>query len=293
MMEQIDLFISQFYALPTVENIVNSNGILRLAVLQYGKPLFLITVAFIVLVLILLIARLEPLIRRQKRIEEAAKKPEKPAPETSKRAKNPQGTPNAVLKKLAKLPASTLPLYSVAKNHETLSLDPDPAPISDVAPDMELPTITPAINDHSLAADDDFAMPTFDHNGATIDREDFDSNNLLNADQTPDLTTIIDQDANDECPADMGIDRPTDEHLDGAPQHEVTLDISPIGGDDFDMPIGSFGRDNTDGDVDESADENTDENTDENANENADENASGLSASAQKKLAELNDRGTV
>ena len=54
------------------------------------------------------------------------------------------------------------------------------------------------------------------------------------------------------------------------PKHEVTVDISPIGGDDFDLPVGSFGESGGDTAVD----------------------TSGLSPAAQKKLAELNGRGT-
>ena len=338
-MEQLDLFIEQFYALPQVASIVNSNGILRLAVLQYGKPLFLITCAFLFLVTILLISRLKPKKGRPKKIKEPKVKKAK-ATKPARRQKKPAGTPKSVMKNLAKIPDSPLPLYPVADKRKPLSIDDglgdgDPAiaimPVVDdhsliagldnpaMADDAPKPVVsskpvqsftldsttaaamTGAPSAPSQSPEEDFIMPVAtespmdDHDDELMDNfgdhqfalneggGDLNSNPDLdiNADFGTDLAddfeddadSMIEDDFEDVDAADADDYAPLNEPEETAsPKHEVTVDISPIGGDDFDMPVGSFGGGGT---------------SDDDASETG-----GLSPSAQQKLAELNERGT-
>ena len=339
-MEQLDLFIKQFYALPQVESVVNSSGILRLAVLQYGKPLFLITCAFILLVLILIISRLKPKKGRPKKIKEPKAKPVKAA-KPARRQKKAAGTPKSVMKNLAKIPDSPLPLYPVADKRKALSaaddammpvmpvvddnsliasLDtPEPAvaapkPMMSSAPvqsftldsaaaaalvgapagdslsagstgvdqdhdDFIMPIATEdqalddAFNDPGFAQNDVAANPDLDINASFDDGFDDDYNTSdFNSDfNAGDLTADTDENPDDAAIStddfdDIGASDDFDHGQSGKPKHEVTVDISPIGGDDFDMPVGSFGG-------------------------GSDDNSEGeLSPLAQQKLAELNDR---
>ena len=334
-MEQLDLFIEQFYALPQVASVVNSSGILRLAVLQYGKPLFLITCAFLFLVTILVISRLKPKKGRPKKIKEPKVKKVKAA-KPARRQKKPAGTPKSVMKNLAKIPDSPLPLYPVADKRKPLSIDDrvgdgDPAiaimPVVDdhsliadldnpaMAEDAPKPVMasqpvqsftldsataaamTGAVKDPAPSSDEDFIMPVAtdtamdDHDDDLMDDFEDDPDLNINADYGADFgadfgddhSTDLAEDFND---ADGIID---DDFEDGdevddfaplyepeesaSPKHEVTVDISPIGGDDFDMPVGSFGGGGT---------------SDDDASETG-----GLSPSAQQKLAELNERSTT
>ena len=345
-MEQLDLFIEQFYALPQVASVVNSSGILRLAVLQYGKPLFLITCAFIILLLILLVTRLKPKKGRPKKIKEPKAKPVKAA-KPAKRQKKPRGTPKSVMKNLAKIPDSPLPLYPVADKRKPLAMDDPSAPavvmpvVDDSSLIAGLDTPEPAIAapkpvmssqpvqsftlDSSTAAaltgtspapakDDDFTMPLTpdvsgggqfndhdtindhdapdgdDHDDSDLninsnfstgfnepsfddpfdtnkDDHEFNGSNFNNDINNDDINNDDDfeQSAFDET-TDINdrLDVESDFNSTPSPKHEVRVDVSPIGGDDFEMPVGSFGSD--------------------------DENPDGLSPSAQQKLAELNDR---
>ncbi len=348
-MEQLDLFIEQFYALPQVASVVNSNGILRLAVLQYGKPLFLITCAFLFLVTILLISRLKPKKGRPKKIKEPKVKKAKAA-KPARHQKKPAGTPKSVMKNLAKIPDSPLPLYPVADKRKPLSIDDgsvngDPAtaimPVVDDqsliagldSPEMALDAPKPMVSsqpvqsftlDSTAAAamtgapstpsptpEEDFIMPVAtenvmdDHDDGVMDDlvDDFDNDqfavnedgNDLDADPDldinadfgtdfgGDLADNFEDDANSMLEDDFEDDDAADEdnfaplyepEETASPKHEVTVDISPIGGDDFDMPVGSFG-----GGAGDSGDD---------ASETG-----GLSPSAQQKLAELNERGTT
>ena len=328
-MEQLDLFIEQFYALPQVASVVNSNGILRLAVLQYGKPLFLITCAFLFLVTILLISRLKPKKGRPKKIKEPKVKKAKAA-KPARRQKKPAGTPKSVMKNLAKIPDSPLPLYPVADKRKPLSIDDgvgdgDPAiaimPVVDdhsliagldsplMADDAPKPvvsskpvqsftldsttaaTMTGAPSIPSPSPEEDFILPAAtestmdDYDDDVIDDLNVDPDLDINADFGTDfggdLADNFDDDAEGMGHDDID-DNNASEEDDFAPlyepeetknpKHEVTVDISPIGGDDFDMPVGSFG-----GGAGGSGDEGE---------------TDGLSPSAQQKLAELNERGT-
>ena len=337
-MEQLDLFIEQFYALPQVASVVNSNGILRLAVLQYGKPLFLITCAFLFLVTILLISRLKPKKGRPKKIKEPKVKKVKAA-KPARRQKKPAGTPKSIMKNLAKIPDSPLPLYPVADKRKPLAIDNGVGDAS-IA-------ILPVVDDHSLIADldnpamaenapkpvmasqpvqsftldsataaamtgaakapspdtdEDFIMPVAtetamdDHDDDLMDDFEDDPDLDINADFGADLGTDFggdhstdraedyfndangmiednfedDYEDGDEVDDFAPLDEPEETH---PPKHEVTVDISPIGGDDFDMPVGSFGGGGA---------------SDDDASETG-----GLSPSAQQKLAELNERGTT
>ena len=343
-MEQLDLFIEQFYALPQVASIVNSNGILRLAVLQYGKPLFLITCAFLFLVTILLISRLKPKKGRPKKIKEPKVKKTKVA-KPARRQKKPAGTPKSVMKNLAKIPDSPLPLYPVADKRKPLSIDDgadngDPSiaimPVVDdqsliagldnpaMAVDAPKPVVsskpvqsftldsttaaamTGAPSAPSPSTDEDFIIPVATENPMDDDdnnmMDDFgddqfsmneDGNDLnsdpdldINADFSSDFggdlahnfeddaNNMDDNDFEDDDASDEGDFAPLYEPEETiSPKHEVTVDISPIGGDDFDMPVGSFGEGST---------------SDDDASE-----TDGLSPSAQQKLAELNERGTT
>ena len=327
-MEQLDLFIEQFYALPQVTSVVNSSGILRLAVLQYGKPLFLITCAFLFLVTILVISRLKPKKGRPKKIKEPKVKKVKAA-KPARRQKKSAGTPKSVMKNLAKIPDSPLPLYPVADKRKPLSIDDgvgdgDPAiaimPVVDdhsliagldsplMADDAPKPvvsskpvqsftldsttaaTMTGAPSIPSPSPEEDFILPAATE--STMDDYDDDVMDDLNIDPDLDINADFGTDFGgdladnfDDDAEGMGHDfddNDASEEDDFAPlyeseetknpKHEVTVDISPIGGDDFDMPVGSFG-----GGAGGSSDEGE---------------TDGLSPSAQQKLAELNERGT-
>lgn len=339
-MEQLDLFIQQFYALPQVASVVESNGILRLAVNQYGKPLFLITCAFIFLVMILLISRLKPKKGRPKKIKEPKAKPAKAA-KPARRPKKAKGTPKLVMKNLAKIPDSPLPLYPVADKRKPLSIDDDlavgvmpvvddssliagldhPDPIDDAPkPIVSSQPVQSFTLDASTAAamtnvgagtgtstassdqsdfNEDFIMPVATENDMT-DNDNNNENELFfedTEDDDPDLgihtdfggfgaepSDHIEDDAEDSFEDDFAEDgeddfipiedtAPENTPEDTKPKHEVTVDVSPIGGDDFDMPVGSFGGDDAGGD-DQA-------------------NNGGLSPSAQQKLAELNERGST
>ena len=344
-MEQLDLFIEQFYALPQVASVVNSSGILRLAVLQYGKPLFLITCAFLFLVSVLIISRLKPKKGRPKKIKEPKVKKVKAA-KPARRQKKPAGTPKSVIKNLAKIPDSPLPLYPVADKRRPLSIDDgsvnggspmaimpvvdDQSLIADLdSPEMAVDVPKPVVSsqpvqsftiDSATAAamtgassapspstDDDFIMPVAtespmdDHNDGMFD--DFDDDQFALNEGDDDLDSDPDLDINADFGADlagnfndgadsMGEDDFEDDEAAAdddfaplyepeetqTPKHEVTVDISPIGGDDFDMPVGSFG-----GGAGGSGD----------ASDDGASETGGLSPSAQQKLAELNERGTT
>ena len=344
-MEQLDLFIEQFYALPQVASVVNSSGILRLAVLQYGKPLFLITCAFLFLVSVLIISRLKPKKGRPKKIKEPKVKKAKAA-KPARRQKKPAGTPKSVMKNLAKIPDSPLPLYPVADKRRPLSIDDgsvnggspmaimpvvdDQSLIADLdSPEMAVDAPKPVVSsqpvqsftiDSATAAamtgassapspstDDDFIMPVAtespmdDHDDGMFD--DFDNDQFALNEGNDDLDSDPDLDINADFGADlagnfndgadsMGEDDFEDDEAAAdddfaplyepeetqTPKHEVTVDISPIGGDDFDMPVGSFG-----GGAGGSGD----------ASDDGASETGGLSPSAQQKLAELNERGTT
>ena len=344
-MEQLDLFIEQFYALPKVASVVNSSGILRLAVLQYGKPLFLITCAFLFLVSVLIISRLKPKKGRPKKIKEPKVKKAKAA-KPARRQKKPAGTPKSVMKNLAKIPDSPLPLYPVADKRRPLSIDDgsvtggfpmaimpvvdDQSLIADLdSPEMAVDVPKPVVSsqpvqsftiDSATAAamtgassapspstDDDFIMPVAtespmdDHDDGMFD--DFDDDQFALNEGGDDLDSDPDLDINADFGADlagnfndgadsMGEDDFEDDEAAAdddfaplyepeetqTPKHEVTVDISPIGGDDFDMPVGSFG-----GGAGGSGD----------ASDDGASETGGLSPSAQQKLAELNERGTT
>lgn len=340
-MEQLDLFIQQFYALPQVASVVESNGVLRLAVNQYGKPLFLITCAFIFLVMILLISRLKPKKGRPKKIKEPKAKPVKAA-KPARRPKKAKGTPKSVMKNLAKIPDSPLPLYPVADKRKPLSIDDDlavgvmpvvddssliasldhPDPVDDAPkPIVSSQPVQSFTLDASTAAamtnvgagtgtstassdqsdfNEDFIMPVATENDMT-DNDNNNEDELFfedTEDDDPDLgihsdfggfgaeaSDHIEDDAEDSFEDDFAEDgeddfipieditAPENTPEDTKPKHEVTVDVSPIGGDDFDMPVGSFGGDDAGGD-DQA-------------------NNGGLSPSAQQKLAELNERGST
>ena len=344
-MEQLDLFIEQFYALPQVASVVNSSGILRLAVLQYGKPLFLITCAFLFLVSVLIISRLKPKKGRPKKIKEPKVKKVKAA-KPARRQKKPAGTPKSVIKNLAKIPDSPLPLYPVADKRRPLSIDDgsvnggspmaimpvvdDQSLIADLdSPEMAVDAPKPVVSsqpvqsftiDSATAAamtasssapspstDDDFIMPVAtespmdDHDDGMFD--DFDDDQFALNDGNDDLDSDPDLDINADFGADLagnfndGADSMGEDDFEDneaaadddfaplyepeetqTPKHEVTVDISPIGGDDFDMPVGSFG-----GGAGGSGD----------ASDDGASETGGLSPSAQQKLAELNERDTT
>ena len=167
-MEQLDLFIEQFYALPLISSIVNSSGIVRMAVLQYGKPLFFFLFALLILVLILVMSRLKPKKGHPKTSKEPKDKIAKAAMPASHQ-KNPTGTPKSVMKNLAKVPDSPLPLYPVADKRKPLSIDDrpndgscdrssdgDPAPYTDENP------IMPVVDEQTLIASLDSPEIAFD-----------------------------------------------------------------------------------------------------------------------------------
>ena len=329
-MEQLDLFIEQFYALPQVASVVNSSGILRLAVLQYGRPLFLITCAFLFLVTILVISRLKPKKGRPKKIKEPKVKKVKAA-KPARRQKKPAGTPKSVMKNLAKIPDSPLPLYPVADKRKPLSIDDrvgdgDPAiaimPVVDdhsliadldnpaMAEDAPKPVMasqpvqsftldsataaamTGAVKDPAPSSDEDFIMPVAtetamdDHDDDLMDDFEDDPDLNINADFGTDFGGDLADNFEDDADSMIEDDFEDDDAVGednfaplyepeetASPKHEVTVDISPIGGDDFDMPVGSFGGGGA---------------SDDDASETG-----GLSPSAQQKLAELNERGTT
>lgn len=199
MKEKLTDLIMQFYQVPAIDAVVQNNAMLRIAVKSYGVPLFLITVALIFLMLILLAMLLKPKKGRPKKIREP--KTKKAVTKKRQKAQKPLGAPKAILRKLAKLPPSTLPLYPVADKHRGLTpaLDDDhlvdslindapvmPEPAMAVAPaapaqapkatpvqsfsiaDLAAmaPAATPATSDNDRGPEQttelDIAMPDFD-----------------------------------------------------------------------------------------------------------------------------------
>ena len=350
-MEQLDQIAAQFYAIPFVEMIFNSHGILRLAALQYGTPLFLVLCALVTLIIILLIAKLKPKKGRPKKVRQRKEKPAKAekTPRASRRSKSAspapkkaRGTPKSVLKNLAKIPETTLPLYPVADKRKPLAIDDglnnDMAFIAPVvddssliagldSPDQMMPQAQPVASapvqsftlDNMKAAeimadaapsvqiDDEFDIPAIDidpganldmnantdfgsvgefgHDSESIEEEDNDafdmpsSNDHFGVPETEDHFDAEEDDMmlseDDDGYEEDGYEDDVHDDEDFAPsmdmdspKHEVTVDVSPIGGDDFEMPVGSFGSD-------------------------GDASADGLSEEARQKLAELNDQGVT
>ena len=349
-MEQLDQIAAQFYAIPFVEMIFNSHGILRLAALQYGTPLFLVLCALVTLIIILLIAKLKPKKGRPKRfvnVKKSLRKLKKHLGHLAGRNQLPlrlrkQGHTKSVLKNLAKIPETTLPLYPVADKRKPLAIDDglnnDMAFIAPVvddssliagldSPDQMMPQAQPVASapvqsftlDNMKAAeimadaapsvqiDDEFDIPAIDidpganldmtantdfgsvgefgHNSESIEEEDNDafdmpsSNDHFGTTETEDHFDADEDDMNlsedDDGYEEDGYEDDVHDDEDFAPsmdmdspKHEVTVDVSPIGGDDFEMPVGSFGSD-------------------------GDASADGLSEEARQKLAELNDQGVT
>ena len=161
--------------------------------------------------------------------------------------------------------------------------------------------MTGAVKDPAPSSDEDFIMPVAtettmdDLNDDLMDDFEDDPDLNINADFGADFGDDLGTDFGDDHSTDLAEDfNDADDIIDddfedgdevddfaplyepeetASPKHEVTVDISPIGGDDFDMPVGSFGGGGT---------------SDDDASETG-----GLSPSAQQKLAELNERGTT
>ncbi|MCE2516789.1 MAG: hypothetical protein J4F41_02910 [Alphaproteobacteria bacterium] len=151
-MDMINALIAQFYAIPMVDNIVQSNAILRLAVKQFGTPLFVLVAVFILLMLVLVLSRLKPKAGRPKPIREKKAKPAK-APRKPKPAKAPRDkkTPPAILKKLSKIKPSPLPLYPVADKRKPLEMEMDHDMDHDMGHDMGVSPVAAVMDDASLA----------------------------------------------------------------------------------------------------------------------------------------------
>ena len=117
-MDFINTLVAQFYAIPAVAEIVNSNAVLRIATKQFGAPLLGLVILFVVLVLVLILSRLGKKSNKPKPVRE--KKQKKPAKAPRQKAAKPakvRGPNKAILTKLAKLPASNLPLYPQNRLH--------------------------------------------------------------------------------------------------------------------------------------------------------------------------------
>lgn len=147
-MEMIHALIADFYAIPAVDGVVQNNAILRLAVNKYGTPMFLLGSLLIILLLTLIIKRIKPKAGRPKPIVEKKEKPAKKQRKAKKpkpaKAQKVKGTPASIIKKLDKLPASSLPLYPVADKRKPLA-NPQDMAAAPLAP-------PPSLDDASLIA---------------------------------------------------------------------------------------------------------------------------------------------
>lgn len=269
-MKFLNAFANKFYSLPGISSFFESHAMLRIAKKSYGTPLFIIILVLLFLVLILLVSKLKPKKGRPKPIvEEQVKTAPKPGRKRAKREKKPKGTPKAILRKLEKLPSSSLPLYPVADKKRSLdaaieqeALQPAPGntALDPVPEDMALETDMPLSSDDASSdfsaptpapeAETDFINPA-DFNIGTEQPTDFDQASHGDADL--DLSEIGDQAA-----------------MDGG-ETATTADTSPFGGgltgDDFDINVPSFG-----GEADQ-------------------QDADGLSDEARRKFEELQQRG--
>lgn len=329
-MEMINAFIAQFYALPMVDNIVQSNAILRLAVQQFGTPLFLLVAVFILLMLVLVLSRLKPKAGRPKPIREKKAKPAKPAKtRKAKPAKTPSAkkTPAAILKKLAKIKPSPLPLYPVADKRKPLDVD-----MADDLTDhtqMGAMAVTPVLDDASLAESltmtaDTTADMTSEMAPEMVPEMAPEIAAETPAQPVPSFTLDEETTANlmaTPAPEDDGFDMPTDHDtvmaepepvevaeadLDfsdlempqmGTPQMARAADAAASGDPDradFD-PVPSLDFDPIEAPEPEPRPETGDDDTelDIPVASFGSGNGEGLSSSAQEKLAELNDRGVT
>lgn len=153
MTEQLTSLVAKFYNVPAIASIVDSNPITRIAVRDYGVPIFFLVSALVFFLLILLLLMLKPKKGRPKKIKE--KKPARSKAKPEKKQERAMAAPKAVMKKLAKLPPSTLPLYPVADKRPAISEDLLAAELA-MAPVPEPEFVAPAVA--STAAVPSFAL---------------------------------------------------------------------------------------------------------------------------------------
>lgn len=204
-MEQLNTIAAKFFALPLIHDIFQSHAMLRIASKDYGVPLFLILCAIVFLVLLLLATKLKPQKGRPKIIKDSTQEKERSPLRIRKDSKS-KGTPKAIIRKLEKLPASTLPLYPVA--------DKKRQPPSEVQEEAILDDLTA------------MAVPASDADIlADIEAQDR---------QVQDM----DQPTPDDQRSDPALDKDTSP----APSGQFESGISS---DDFDFTVPSFGDETT------------------------------------------------
>lgn len=228
-MEQLNAIAAKFFGLPFIAEFFQSHATLRIASKDYGTPLFLILVATVTLVLLLLASKIKPKKGRPKVIKEDKPKKER-APRRARKESKPKATPKAIMRKLEKLPASTLPLYPVADKKREQPEAPAPAEAPVVMPDAA-----------AASALDPFADPP-PQPMAEAETE------TIIAEPAPEIEIDADMDAAlnaitaDDFPAhDPVLDEPAPAAPAPAPQAD---DFGGgLSADDFDITVPSFGND--------------------------------------------------
>ncbi|MGC6485028.1 MAG: hypothetical protein ACON4P_05080 [Candidatus Puniceispirillales bacterium] len=226
-MEQLNAIAAKFFGLPFIAEFFQSHAMLRIASKDYGTPLFLILVATVTLVLLLLVSKIKPKKGRPKVIKEDKPKKER-APRRARKESKPKATPKAIMRKLEKLPASTLPLYPVADKKREQPEDPAPA---------EAPALMPEAA--AAPALDPFADPP---------PQPMAEAETIMAEPAPEIELEADMDAAlnaitaDDLPAyDPALDEPDSAAPTPTPQAD---DFGGgLSADDFDISVPSFGKD--------------------------------------------------
>ena len=241
-MNAIDPIAAKFYALPYISSFFESHAMLRIASKSYGTPLFLILCALLFLILILLLSKIKPKKGRPKPIKEEKPKKASRVSRRKRKEKKPKGTPKAILRKLEKIPASTLPLYPVADKKREIVPAPDTVPAIDMpVADATAPQIDAfdQIASHQEPAQtDNDIFPGLDA------APQFDDFTTPDTDATEDLGIGIDTDVPDEAST-----------VAAAESHNPNQFGAALTTDDFDINIPSFDGEAASSETDDLSDE--------------------------------------
>ena len=318
-MEFLNNIAAQFFAIPAIAEIVNSNAILRIATKQYGGPLLGLVVLFIVLMLVLIVGRMGKKSKKPKPVREKKAKPQKTPRQKKAKPAKVKGPNKAIMTKLAKLPPSTLPLYPVADKRKSLedalaasaaiapqpvvdeasliaSLDDAPEPIEMAAPapnpEVEVASFSideataSSLMEEPVQADDDFDMPAAPSLAPTLTATEDDDHHLDLPEGDDEFNDAHDDDDDFDLPplsASSNDDQSDHDQFNNDKGEGQTID--PVPSLDFDpiepLPAEEKAADDDDGEAIDIpvGSFGSDDGT--------------LSGAAQEKLAELNDRGVT
>lgn len=278
-MEMLTGLIAGFYAIPIVDNLIQSNTLLRLAVMQFGALLFVLGVVFIVLVMALVLSRLKagkspPKKQGRRKKKQPLKTLSKDDHQRAIQRLNQQlaggKAPLRILKRLAQIPPEPLPLYPVADKRKPLTAERDEPSVLDDKLIANLPDasiLDASVPDANLndISEDDLAQDLMADDLADDlkqDTQEIESPEDSDApDESPPPANSSSSEAFDPVP-NLSFDPVVPPEPESAPESESESDDEPL-----DIAVASFGHSNEDDDE--------------------------LSSSAQEKLAELNDKGVT